>query len=106
EPLPGVAVTVEGTTIGTQTDIDGNYEINVPGAQSVLVFRFLGYANQTATADRNVINIQLQADAEALSEVVVTALGIARNRNELVYAAQEVRGAELTRTRGSNFVSS
>lgn len=105
DPLPGVAVTVEGTTIGTQTDLEGNYEINVPSAQSTLVFRFLGYANQTATASENVINIQLRMDAQALSEVVVTALGIERNRNELVYAAQEVRGDAITRTRGSNFVN-
>ena len=105
EPLPGVAITVEGTTLGTQTDLEGNYELSVPNSQAVLVFRFLGYANQTATANRNVINIALQTDAQALSEVVVTALGIERNRNELVYAAQEVQGESLTRTRGSNFVT-
>lgn len=60
EPLPGVAITVEGTTLGTQTDLEGNYELSVPNSQAVLVFRFLGYANQTATANRNVINIALQ----------------------------------------------
>lgn len=105
DALPGVAVTVQGTTIGTQTDLEGNYEIAVPDNTSILEFRFLGFAIQTATADQNVINIALQPDAQALSEVVVTALGIERNRNELVYAAQEVEGEALTRTRGTNFVS-
>ncbi|QEC52052.1 TonB-linked SusC/RagA family outer membrane protein [Anseongella ginsenosidimutans] len=106
EPLPGVAVTVQGTTIGTQTDLEGNYQINVPSSGSMLEFRFLGYTNQTIAADRELINVELATSAQALNEVVVTAMGTQRSRNELPFAAEEVSAEELTRTRGANFMNS
>lgn len=106
DPLPGVSVTIEGTTIGTQTDLDGNYEINVPSDQSVLTFRFLGYASQTATADQSIINIQLVTDAQALSEVVVTALGVQREERSLGYAAQKIDGDAVSQVKDLNLVNS
>lgn len=106
DPLPGVSVTVQGTTIGAQTDLEGNYKIEVPDEQAVLEFRFLGYAVQTAQASTSPVNIQLKSDTEALSEVVVTAYGIERQRSELPYASQQVNADDLTRTRDPNFVNS
>ncbi|MDT0608181.1 SusC/RagA family TonB-linked outer membrane protein [Croceitalea rosinachiae] len=74
-PLPGVNVIVESTTNGTQTDFDGNYAITVSYGQ-ILVFTYLGLRTERRTVgDQNVINIQLQEDAEALDEVVVVGFG-------------------------------
>src|ERR1700761_1909919 len=81
-PLPGVSVTVKGTTTGTQTDVNGKYSISVPdGAQ--LSFSFLGYATQTITPTGTTANVALTASSQQLGEVVVTgALGIQRTRNQ------------------------
>jgi hypothetical protein len=71
--LPGVHVLIEGTSLGTVTDSDGNYTINVPSDESVLVFSFIGYATQRASVGSlSVVNITLIADITSLDEVVVT----------------------------------
>ncbi|MGK7392035.1 MAG: SusC/RagA family TonB-linked outer membrane protein [Candidatus Cyclobacteriaceae bacterium M2_1C_046] len=76
EPLPGVNVLIEGTTIGTVTDFDGNYKVNVPGGNSVLVFSYIGYETVKETVgSRSVINVQLNENAEQLAEVVVVGYG-------------------------------
>lgn len=78
-PLPGVSVLVKGTTIGTVADFDGNYSIDVPANGTTLVFSYLGYAKQEAEINgRSTINIILQEDAQALSEVVVVGYGTQR----------------------------
>ncbi|MDP2236086.1 MAG: TonB-dependent receptor [Bacteroidales bacterium] len=77
--LPGVSVFVKGTTIGTATDIDGRYSLNVPQTASTLVFSFIGMESQeVAILGRSVINIKLGSDAMALEEVVVIAYGTAK----------------------------
>ena len=104
--LPGVSVKIKGTTIGTQTDVDGNFNLKVPQANSVLQFSFLGYRAQEATIPgSNVLNVALVLDTRELGEVVVTALGIERSRNQLPYAVQQVDGAEVSKTRSNNFIS-
>lgn len=106
QPLPGVTVLVQGTTVGTATGADGSYTINVPSGSSTLEFRYIGYANmERAVGNSSVLNIALGPDTEQLSEVVVTALGIERNKNELAYSAQQVSGEQITRTRSSDFVN-
>ncbi|WKN29668.1 TonB-dependent receptor [Porifericola rhodea] len=76
ESLPGVNVIVKGTTVGTVTDIDGNYKLNVPQDASTLVFSFIGLAErEVAIGDRSSINIEMNEDAQQLSEVVVQAYG-------------------------------
>jgi TonB-linked SusC/RagA family outer membrane protein len=105
-PLPGVSVRVKGSTTGTSASADGKFTISVPANATQLEFSSLGFITQTrAIGTSNVVNVVLANDAQALSEVVVTALGIRRNKNELPYAAQEVKGEDLTRTRDANFIN-
>ncbi|MFT2007281.1 SusC/RagA family TonB-linked outer membrane protein [Pontibacter sp. 13R65] len=104
--LPGVNVLVKGTTIGTATDINGNYSLTVPAEATTLVFRAIGYtAVERSLGVATTIDVSLSVDATTLGEVVVTALGIERNRNELAYSAQQVSGEQVTRVRSSDFVS-
>ena len=79
EALPGVNVTVQGTTIGVMTDMNGNYSIEAPSSQSVLLFSFIGFESQQITVgSQSRINVTLSEDAVVLGDVVVTALGISR----------------------------
>lgn len=76
ETLPGVNIMVKGTTIGTVTDIDGSYNLDVPGPESVLVFSFIGYVTEEITVgNQNVIHVALGASATDLDEVVVIGYG-------------------------------
>ncbi|WP_411029829.1 SusC/RagA family TonB-linked outer membrane protein [Spongiimicrobium sp. 3-5] len=104
-PLPGVNVVIQGTTTGSQTDFDGNYSIQA-STGDVLVFSYLGTQTQTATVgSSDSINITLQEDASQLDEVVVTALGISRQKKSLTYATQSVDTEELTQARSVNAVN-
>lgn len=77
-PIPGVTVSVPGTTVGTATDLDGKYSLSVPDG-STLVFSFIGFASQTiAVGDRSVIDITLVEDVSSLEEVVVVGYGTQR----------------------------
>ncbi|HYK77476.1 MAG TPA: TonB-dependent receptor [Daejeonella sp.] len=75
-PLPGVSVKVKGTTMGTQTDVDGKYSIKLPSESSVLVFTYIGYSlKEVAVGNQTSINVSLESDAKQLSEVVVVGYG-------------------------------
>jgi len=101
--LPGVAVIVQGTTIGTITDFDGNFSLSVPEDASALIVSYVGYATRTiAIEGRTVIDVVLEMDVLALEEVVVTALGITRERRALGYSVQEVGGDDLIRSSNPN----
>lgn len=103
-PLPGVNIVVEGTTTGTQTDFDGNYSINGSAGQSLL-FTYIGQKTERRTIGAgNSVNVQLQEDAQALEEVVVTAQGITREKKSLGYAVSSV-GAESLEARGDGDVA-
>jgi len=105
-PLPGVTVVVKGTQTGTQTDFEGNYTIKA-SAGNTLQFSFIGMEPISKTVGTsNVVNVTMTESAEALEEVVVTALGISRDKKSLGYATQEVGGEELTRVKTENFVNS
>ena len=98
---------VKGTTVGTATGAEGDYSITVPENGTTLEFRFIGYqTTERPIGDATTINVALPLATEELGEVVVTALGIERNRNELAYSAQEVSGEQITRTRPADFVNS
>ncbi len=101
-PLPGVTVIIKGTKTGTQTDFDGNYSIKA-ATGSVLQFSFIGMktVDQTIGAS-NSINIVMQEDAESLEEVVVTALGISREKKSLGYASQSVDGEDVNAVKSGN----
>jgi TonB-linked SusC/RagA family outer membrane protein len=103
-PIPGVSVSIKGTTTGTQTNVDGKYSINAPEG-APLTFSFIGYAPQTINVSGNVVNAILAPSSQQLGEVVVTgALGITRTRNQQSYAAQEVTGDEVSKQRSDNFI--
>lgn len=94
-PIPGVNITVEGTTSGTNTDFDGNYSIAAEQGQ-VLVFSSVGFQDQQVTVgSETTVDVTLQ-EGTALDEVVVTALGIKRDKKSLGYASQEVKSDQLT----------
>ena len=103
--LPGVTIQVKGTSTGTVTDLDGNYSLNAD-SQDVLIFSFVGYkTKEIAIKGKNKINVTLDADAQMLDDVVVTALGIKRQKRELGYATEEI-GGELIAKSGSGSVIS
>jgi TonB-linked SusC/RagA family outer membrane protein len=105
-PLPGVSVLVKGTQTGTQTNFDGKFSIKATPSQ-VLVFSYIGMKTQEAAASSSVVNVKLKDDsAVELEGVVVTALGIKREKKSLGYATQEVKAEELNSGAGSgNFIN-
>ncbi len=103
--LPGVNVVVQGTTTGTITSADGTYSLNIPSGDVSLQFSFIGYEAQVIpVGSASVIDAVLMPSAFEMDEVVVTALGIAREKKTLTYASQEVDGDELMRARSANFM--
>ncbi|EOR96544.1 TonB-dependent receptor [Arcticibacter svalbardensis MN12-7] len=104
--LPGVSIVVKGTTAGTQSGATGQFSLRIPNNKAVLVFSYVGYTSQeVAVGQKSTIYVALAADATQLGEVVVTALGITRNRNEVAYSAQKVEGNEVSKTRSGNFIT-
>ena len=90
--VPGATVLVKGTTIGTATDIDGKYSINIPAGSNVLVFTFVGLTSQEVNiGNRSTINVALESDVTALSEVIVTGYGTQPKR-EVTGAVSSVKG--------------
>lgn len=105
-PLPGVNIIIEGTTTGVQTNFDGNYTIQAQQGD-ILLFSFMGMQTGRYTVGQNnTINVTMSADAAQLDEVVVTALGIRREKKSLGYATQEVDGSEVSDVPTTNFVNS
>lgn len=96
-PLPGVTVTVEGSSKGTVTDGTGKYTIQLPAGAKALLFSFIGFSKQRVeTAGNTTLNVRLAEGAKGLSEVVVTALGIKRESKSLGYTVAELKGADLS----------
>ena len=107
DPIPGVSVVVEGqTTIGTTTDMDGNYNMEVPSDAEILVFTFVGMQRVTEDINgRSVINVQMNPAVEEMEEVVVTAIGMRREAKKLGYTVSEVSGEELEKSASQNAFS-
>ena len=105
QPLPGVNVIVQGTTIGSISSGNGTYSIDIPAGDVSLQFSFIGYTVQVIpVGSSTVIDAVLVASAFEMDEVVVTALGIQREKKALTYASQQVDGEELMRAKGANFM--
>jgi len=101
--LPGVSVVVRGTTIGAVTDFDGNYSITVPESATTLMFSFVGMVTQEIEiGGQTVIDVELLTSTTRLDEVVVTALGISRDKKSLGYAQQEVTSEDVNITSNPN----
>ncbi|WP_299703265.1 SusC/RagA family TonB-linked outer membrane protein [uncultured Pontibacter sp.] len=104
--LPGVSVVVKGTSRGTATDPNGAYQIQA-SPEDVLVFRFIGMKPVERTVgDATTIDVALEDDAQSLGEVVVTALGIERDRRTLTYSIQNIQGEDLRSSNQANIVNS
>lgn len=100
-PIPGVSVSVKGTTTGTISNVDGKYTIEVGANAQALVFSFVGMKTQEVVLGASAtIDVALEADVIGVDEVVVTALGISREKKALGYSVSEVNGNELSKTRG------
>ena len=103
--LPGVSVIVQGTTSGTTTDTEGIYRLTVSDG-ATLVFSFVGFESQVIpVSNRSVIDISMKEDIESLDEVVVTALGIEKDRKTLGYATAKVESEEFNVNRSPNFMN-
>lgn len=106
EPLTGVNVLVKGSTVGTVTDLDGKYTLEAE-AKATLIFSYLSMKTvEEAVGGRSTINVAMVSDAEALEEVVVTAMGIKRESKTLTYAAQTVGGKDLNEIKNVNMINS
>jgi TonB-linked SusC/RagA family outer membrane protein len=102
EPLGGVSITLKGSAIGTATDAEGRFSINVP-ENGVLVFSFVGFKTLEAPVKgRNSFNVTLEDQTQSLNEAVVTALGIRKEKKALTYAVTEINGSEFTQARENN----
>lgn len=105
EPLPSVSVKVKGTDNAAITNFDGKYTIKA-GNGAVLVFSSLGYSSQEASVSGTSLNVALAVSSNKLDEVVITAFGITRDKKSVGYAIQEVGGAEVSKVKDANFMSS
>lgn len=103
EPIPGVNVVIAGTTIGTITDVDGMYQLQVPNvAKDEVVFSFVGYERKKiALEGKNQIDVVLAEDAIGLDEVVAIGYGVVRKR-DLTGAVSSVKSDEIQKTASSN----
>jgi len=105
--IPGVSVVVKGTTYGTTTDMQGKYSLNIPPEAESLIFSFVGMTTvEQKIGTENVVNVTLVPEATAIEGVVVTALGISREKKSLGYSTQQVSGSEVSTVKSDNFVNS
>ncbi|MCG8322672.1 MAG: SusC/RagA family TonB-linked outer membrane protein [Cytophagales bacterium] len=96
-PLPGVNILIKGSNTGVVTDINGTYSISVPEDTQILMYSFIGYNTMEIEINgRSVINVSLIPDLQQLKEVVVTAVGIEREKKALGYAVTELEGQALS----------
>ncbi|GGH47562.1 SusC/RagA family TonB-linked outer membrane protein [Dyadobacter endophyticus] len=104
--LPGASILIKGTSRGSTTDANGDFTLTSP-ANATLVVSFIGYKTlEIPVGSKTVFDIMLENDATQFNEIVVTALGIAREKKALGYAVQEVSGKTLTQARETNLVNS
>ncbi len=104
--LPGVTVVVKGTNNGTVTDANGKYSLQVGKNATTLVFSFVGMKTQEIPiAGKTTINVSMSSESISMNEVVVTALGISREKKSLGYAVQDVKGSDLAQVPKQNVLN-
>lgn len=101
EPVIGASIIVKGTTVGTVTDFDGNFSLEVPANGKQLEISYIGMASQLVAVSPNV-KVVLKSDTQNLDEIVVTAMGISKEKKALGYAVQNVKSDELTKGANTN----
>ncbi|OJJ22857.1 hypothetical protein BKI52_00465 [marine bacterium AO1-C] len=105
--IPGVTIMEKNTSNGTATNTDGSFSLTLKNANATLVVSAIGYtAQEIAVGSQTSFNITLQADTKALDEIVVTALGVSKEKATLSYAVQTVKPAGITDSRDNNVVNS
>ena len=104
EPIIGASIVVKGTMVGTVTDFDGAFSLDVPSSAKTLVISYVGMKSQEVSV-KPVINILLNSDTQNIEEVVVTAMGISKEKKALGYAVQDVKGDDLTRAASTSISS-
>jgi TonB-linked SusC/RagA family outer membrane protein len=103
--MPGVSVVIKGTTIGASTNIDGQFSIEA-ATSDILMFSFVGMVPQEITVgDQTVINVVLETESIGMDEVIVTALGVTREKKALGYAVQEVGADDLNKVKQTDAIS-
>ncbi len=104
--IPGASVILKGTTIGTVTDMDGKFTLKVAPGAKALVITFVGMTStEVALTEKNSYNIKLAAENIAVSEVIVTALGIKRSEKSIGYSASTVNNDEITAAKSSSLIT-
>ena len=105
--IPGVSVSVKGTTLGTITDMDGVFRLKVPQDAKSLIFTFVGMTSQeVAIGNQSKINVKMASENISVDEVVVTALGISKQKKSLGYAVQDVSGDKINNAKTGNVLTS
>ena len=104
EPVIGASIMVKGTTVGTVTDYDGNFVLEVPANGKRLVISYIGMKSQEVAVSSN-IQVKMLSDTQNLDEVVVTAMGIKRDRKALGYAAQDLKSDQLNKSGTTSLAS-
>ena len=105
--IPGVTITVKGTTLGALTDVNGKYSISVPKGATTLVFSYIGMKTQeVAIGGRSTVNVTMESNVVGLNEVVVTALGISRERKALGYSVSDVKSDQIAYSKNTNVMNS
>ncbi len=106
QPISFATVAVKGSSVATSTNNDGVYEINVPSGSSTLTFSFIGMISQDIDINgRSVIDAILDSEGEMLTESVVTAMGIRKEKKALGYAVQDLKAEELMKNKQANVVN-
>ena len=106
EVVPGVNVVVKGTSIGTITSLDGEFSINVPGSESILVFSYIGLITQEVlVGQQSILDITMNPDLQELSEIVITAMGLEKEKRSLNYATQNVEAKVITQSQQPNLAN-
>jgi TonB-linked SusC/RagA family outer membrane protein len=104
--LPGVSVLIKGTNKGTETDFNGKFSIKATNGD-VLSFSYMGYKTiEKPVTASNTFNVSMEQDANVLNEIVVTALGISKEKKSLGYSTQKIEGDQVSKVKDANFINS
>ncbi len=106
DPMPGVNIIIKGTTRGVSSGFDGTFELNA-NENDILIISFIGYESyEIQVKGKNDLTISLSPDSESIEEVVVTALGIKREKKALGYSVQEIKSEEMIEAKEINLLNS
>ena len=105
QPLIGAVILVEKTAIGTSTDIDGKYSLIVPDSAKNLIFSYTGMKTRTVLITGTTMDLALDENEKVLEDVVVTALGVKRDRKALGYATQQISGSDVNQAKDANLIN-